>query len=132
MAVEENLNNKYLYKLFILILKFIPSIIAMIHLLSTILSYFSIDLVILSYIGSISLLPLLFMYLASYVFKFCSYHRMFLYYSVIINSLNIYDYYIGIPISNMEIIMVHIIISIIFSFIITYLYLKEQKNVRNT
>jgi hypothetical protein len=125
MAVEENLNNKYLYKLFILILKFIPSIIAMIHLLSTILSYFSIDLVILSYIGSISLLPLLFMYLASYVFKFCSYHRMFLHYSVIINSLNIYDYYIGIPISNMEIIMVHIIISIIFSFIITYLYLKE-------
>ena len=132
MAVEENLNNKYLYKLFILVLKFIPSIIAMIHLLSTILSYFSIDLVILSYIGSISLLPLLFMYLASYVFKFCSYHRMFLHYSVIINSLNIYDYYIGIPITNMEIIMVHIIISIIFSFIITYLYLKEQKNVRNT
>lgn len=132
MAVEENLNNKYLYKLFILVLKFIPSIIAMIHLLSTILSYFSIDLVILSYIGSISLLPLLFMYLASYVFKFCSYHRMFLHYSVIINSLNIYDYYIGVPISNMEIIMVHIIISIIFSFIITYLYLKEQKNVRNT
>jgi hypothetical protein len=125
MAVEENLNNKYLYNLFILILKFIPSIIVMIHLLSTILSYFSIDLVILSYIGSISLLPLLFMYLASYVFKFCSYHRMFLHYSVIINSLNIYDYYIGIPISNMEIIMVHIIISIIFSFIITYLYLKE-------
>jgi hypothetical protein len=125
MVVGENLNNKYLYKLFILILKFIPSIIAMIHLLSTILSYFSIDLVILSYIGSISLLPLLFMYLASYVFKFCSYHRMFLHYSVIINSLNIYDYYIGIPISNMEIIMVHIIISIIFSFIITYLYLKE-------
>ena len=40
-------------------------------LLNAILSYFNIDLVILSYIGGVSLITILFIYVASYTFKFC-------------------------------------------------------------
>ena len=58
-------------------------LLAFITLLNSILSYFNIDLVILSYIGGVSLIPILFIYITSYTFKFCEYHRMFLHYIVV-------------------------------------------------
>ena len=58
-------------------------LLAFITLLNSILSYFNIDLVILSYIGGVSLITILFIYVASYIFKFCKYHRIFLYYIVV-------------------------------------------------
>lgn len=48
-------------------------LLAFITLLNSILSYFNIDLVILSYIGEVSLITILFIYIASYTFKFCEY-----------------------------------------------------------
>ena len=34
----------------------------------------------LSYVGGISVISLIFLYLTSYMFRFCKYHRMFLHY----------------------------------------------------
>ena len=62
---------------------------------NSILSYLDIDVVILNYIGGVSILPLIFLYLSSYVFKFCEYHRMFLHYLLITDIINVYDYHIG-------------------------------------
>ena len=111
MAVEERLRNKTLYKLELYLLKVIPMLLALIAFLNTVLSYFDIDLVIWSYIGSVSLLPLIFLYMSSYVFKFCEYHRMFLHYVVVTNVLNVYDYYVGIPISDRELLVLHMIVA---------------------
>lgn len=127
MAVEERLKDKTLYKLELYLLKIIPMLLALIAFLNTVLSYFDIDLVIWSYIGSVSLLPLIFLYMSSYVFRFCEYHRMFLHYVVITNVLNVYDYYIGIPISDRELLVLHMIITGISLFIILYLYVKSTK-----
>lgn len=127
MAVEERLRDKTLYKLELYLLKIIPMLLALIAFLNTVLSYFDIDLVIWSYIGSVSLLPLIFLYMSSYVFRFCEYHRMFLHYVVITNVLNVYDYYVGIPISDRELIVLHMIITGISLFIILYLYVKSTK-----
>lgn len=116
-----------LYKCEILTLKVLPMLIALVHLLNTVLSYFGIDLAILSHIGSVSLLSLIFLYLSSYVFEFCEYHRMFLHYTVITNIINIYDYYIGIPISMRSLFCLHAIITGIFLFLILYFYVKCHK-----
>ena len=89
--------DKLLYKITVIVLKILPMLLAFITLLNSILSYFNIDLVILSYIGGISLIPMLFIYVASYTFKFCEYHRMFLHYIVVTWIINIIDLYIGIP-----------------------------------
>lgn len=43
MAVEENL-NKSMYKLLILMLKYIPMLISLVYVLNTALSYFYIDI----------------------------------------------------------------------------------------
>lgn len=100
MPVEESSVRKSLYKVFLLLLKFLPFLLALISVLNTVLSYFCIDLVILSYIGSVSLLPLIFMYLAAFVFKFCIYHRIFLDYTVVSTAITVYDYYVGIPVTD--------------------------------
>lgn len=101
--------------------------VALAYLLNAILSYFYIDITIFSHIFGVSLLPLIFMYISSYVFKFCSYHRMFLHYILIIDLLNIYDWYIGINISNRMLLLIHLILSGITLFIILYLYVKSNK-----
>lgn len=73
-----------------------------------------------------SLLPLIYFYIASYRCKFCEYHRMFLHYIVVNNVLTIYDYYIGIPISADYLLDLHLIIAAICLFIILYLKLKHE------
>ena len=57
---------KLLYKTTVIALKILPMLLAFITLLNSILSYFNIDLVILSYIGEVSLITILFIYIASY------------------------------------------------------------------
>lgn len=123
----EEVSRKRLHKVTIGSLKIIPMLLAAITLLNQVLSFFYIDWEILSYIGGISLLPMAFLYLASYCFRFCSYHRMFLHYIVVCNILTAYDYYVGIPISGVVLLLINLIIAGAFLFIILYLH---QKHVR--
>lgn len=129
MAVEERLRNKSLYKLQLYLLKVIPMVMAFICLLNTTLSYFDIDLPVLSYISSNSILTIIFFYVSSYVFKFCEYHRMFMHYNTLMWVLNIYDMYIGVPISDRSIFSIYLIITGIFIFIILHLYVKSHRKI---
>ena len=132
MGVEENsLRNKDLYKIELYLLKVMPMLLAAIYLINTVLSYYDIVLPALSYIGGLSFIPLLFMYISSYVFRFCSYHRMFLHYIVINYLINLIDYYYTLPISDWELLILHMSIAGISLFIILYLYVKSySKNVK--
>ena len=123
----ENLKSKTLYKIELGLLKVIRMILALTALLNSVLSHFGIDLYILSYIGGVSIFTMLFLYLSSYVFKFCEYHRMFLHYIVSTWIINIIDYYVGIPISDLEYLCLQMIIAGISLFIILYLYVKSHK-----
>lgn len=127
MKVEEKLRSKVLYKLQLLLIKVIPMVMAFIFWLNTLLSYINIDIELLSYIGSCSIITLLYLYTASYVFRFCEYHRMFLHYITTIWILSIYDYYVGIPINDLNLFLIYQIISGICLFIILYLYVKSNK-----
>lgn len=132
MGVEGNsLRNKDLYKIELYLLKVMPMLLAAIYLINTVLSYYDIVLPALSYIGGLSFIPLLFMYISSYVFRFCSYHRMFLHYIVINDLINLIDYYYTLPISDWELLILHMSIAGISLFIILYLYVKSHsKNVK--
>ena len=93
---------------------------------NSILSYLDIEVVILNYIGEVSILPLIFLYLSSYVFKFCEYHRMFLHYLLITDIINVYDYHIGFPLDDLEYLCLHMIVTAISLFMILYLYMKRK------
>lgn len=126
MAAEESL-SKSLYKIELYLMKIMPMLYALLSLLNTVLSYLDIDCVILSYIGSVSFITLLFLYITSYVFKFCEYHRVFIHYTTITWILNIIDLYIGIPISDVAYLGVQLIVAGICLFTILYLYVKSNK-----
>ena len=98
MGVAENLPSsrlqKSLYKIELYIIKIIPYILALFYLLNTTLSYFYIDIPLISYIAGVSLLPLLFFYITSFVFRFCIYHRLPIYYIFINWLITSLDYYL--------------------------------------
>lgn len=108
-------------------LKYIPMLITLFYIANTILSYFYIDIPALSNIAGMSLLPWIFMYVAATVFKFCAYHKMFLYYILVVDIINIADYYFGIPIGDLELFMIHGAITGVTLFIILYLYVRSHK-----
>ena len=110
-----------------MLLKVIPMITALGYLLNTILLYVGIDAFILSYFVGMSLLPWIFILISAFVFRFCIYHRMFLYYILSAEIINIIDTYIGIPISDFNLLIVHFIIAGVFLFLILYFYVNHCK-----
>ena len=125
VVVEKSKRSEY--KLLIIVLKFIPMLTALCYMSSTIFNYFGYNIEPLSNFGGMSLLTWLFIYLASIVFNFCSYHRVFLWYIFIDDLFNIIDYYITIPISTDSILMLHNILIGITLFTVLILYVKDNK-----
>lgn len=119
IVVEESLKSNTLRVK--RLLRYLPMIMAGLHLLNVILSYFDIDVSIISYLSGVGLIPLVFIFLASYMFKFCVYHRMFLWYIVANDIISWVDFNYGIPLSNWGYLVLHYIIAGIFLFIIIYL-----------
>ena len=76
MVAEARLKSKNLYKVELYLLKIMPMVIALAYLVNTVSSYFGVDIPILASIAGMSLIPLIFMYISSYVFKFCEYHKI--------------------------------------------------------
>ena len=127
MDVEVNLklSDFHKSKLFVGYLKILPMLIAGLYLLNTALSYFDIDWPIISYMANFFLW--LFVMVASYRLKFCEYHRMFLWYIFTNNILCIVDTEIGLPISNWNYFILHIIVAGIFLFLVLYFHQKCRK-----
>lgn len=120
--MEEKLSLK-LVKLFRLYLKLIPISLAILFAANTILGYFGIHFKIFAHIVIFILIS--FIYISSYVLKFCEYHRTFLHYIVIMYLLKCYDYYIGIPLNDFNLIVLYSIITFICLIIVIYLKIKH-------
>lgn len=134
MVVEENSKlQKNLYKIFLLFLKFLPFLIALCLVVNTVLSFFAIEAIVLTYISSVGLLPILFMYIAAFVFKFCIYHRIFLDYTVVSTAITMYDYYIGIPVCDAGIMTVQLalfFVAIVIAAICHLVKKHKRKNIK--
>jgi hypothetical protein len=125
MVVEEkSKESNNLYKVLLLILKYTPMVIAFCYMLNTV---FYIEP--LSNIAGVSLLTWIFLYIASVVFNFCAYHRMFLWYILIDDLLNIVDYYWQIPLSTDNILRIHNVLIGVTLFIVLILYVGNHKNI---
>lgn len=113
-----------IYKLELICVKYVPIIIALLSLLDNILMYYDISLDILSYIAGTSILTTIPMYISSYVYKFCKYHRMFIHYIVVNKVIAMVDNYIIIPLSDFYLLLSNMIIAGIFLFFVLYFHLK--------
>lgn len=108
------------YKLFLLRIKIIPMCMAFIFFINTLFSCFGIEIKAFNYIACIGYLPLFILYDISYILHFCEYHRIFLHYVLIINTINLYNIYIGIPIDNYDFLKIHIAITAVCLFLVLY------------
>ena len=104
----------------------IPYVLLICSILNTILSYVGIELEIISAIAGISFIPWLFVLLSSYVFKFCKYHRLMIWYCGFTEVLAWIDYYHKIPISDNVFFVLLLVILGIFLFLITYYKIKNK------
>lgn len=109
----------------IIFLKVIPMLLAGLAFANTILSCLDIETEWMHYVGGTSILTLAFLYMASYVFKFCEYHRMFLHYIVICNAINLIDYHYGLPVGDEEFVTLHLLLMFISMVIVLILFLKK-------
>ena len=125
MAAEVSL-TKHSIKLLVGTLKIIPMLLAVCETFNTVLYYLDINAPVLSFIGGTSFIPLIFIYLSSWVYHFCVYHRMFIYYVAVMHLINIIDYTIGIPIGYYAMLAFHSILISVFLFVTLYLYRKEK------
>lgn len=123
MAMEAKL-NKRLFKIELLYLKILTILIAGLHFLNIVLTYFDYDNLLFSYLGSTGFLPLLFIYIASHTHGFCLYHRLFIFYIGVNNVICYIDYKYGFPVDNRMYLLLHLVIS--FAFLVVILYLREK------
>ena len=118
--------SKRLYKVTLGTMKLIPMILALCAVLNTVFCFVGIKFDVLSLFGGISFLPLMFLYLTSYLFGFCRYHRMFLHYVLVTNVITLIEFYVGIPVSDEILMCIMSIITCVFLFLILYYYRREK------
>lgn len=119
--------DKVWYKIFLIILKYIPTIITIFYILNTFLSFVGIDTFWMSYISGVSILTWIFLYIASFVFKYCKYHRLMLYYIALNDIITIIDYHYNIPVEDKTLLMIHSILLGIFVILIVIKYVANHK-----
>ena len=110
---EEKLKSKSLYKILLLTIKYSPILILVVQISYSTLAYLNINNEWLSYIGSASAINIVYLYIASYVFRFCYLYRLSLHSIVLTNLLALYDTLVGIPISDLNILRVYLVILLI-------------------
>lgn len=127
MVKEENVkSNNVKNKIFLIITKFIPHISAFIYVVYTFLQFAGIDIIILGYLIDYSILSWIYIYFASLRFKYCYVHRLPLYYILINEILTISDYYLNIPVSEFNLLLLHIVIAGLLIFGYSYYYVKYK------
>lgn len=114
------------HKILILILKYIPMLLALLYVINTLLKWYNPALT-LGWLCGTSLISLIFLYIASYAFSFCSYHRIFLHYIAIIELINWLDWIFEFPLSIDIFILIQLFLFIICAFIALYLHMKENE-----
>lgn len=127
MEMEGKLKSSVNHKVFLLILKFIPHVIAFLYALYNILGFLEIDAVILGHLIHVSVFPWIFLYLTSKVFKYCYVHRLPLYYIAVCDIITIIDYYISIPVSDAVLLNLNIFLASVLIFGYTYYYLNIKR-----
>ena len=94
-------------------LKILPALMASSYLLSMITNYFGLGLQVILHFTGMVLAPILFMYIASYVFKFCAYHRLFVHYVLITEILTTLKWYFPTVITSSILINTNAILTIL-------------------
>lgn len=118
--------SKSTIKLCKIVVKYIPILIAIGYFITSITSCLGVFIGFIVPIYRLSILSFICLFACSKLLKFCIWHRLPLYYSILIDVINAIDYYIVIPILSKWMILIYLLITGIF--ILCGVYLKDRYN----
>lgn len=115
--------NAQTYRAALQMMKWLPAVMAVSYLANSAGVYGETMHAVVHYVGMF-LAPMGMLYVASYLFRFCWYHRIFIHYLMAKELVNITDWYVGIPITDEEMAELHKWITGVFLAvaITTYIY----------
>ena len=128
--------NKDLYKVDLFLLKLLPVIMVISHIIASygaifqVVSGAAIIIQIVSHYLGLVIAPIAFMYISSHVFQFCNYHRMFIHYIAVIELMNVTNWYFKIPITNELYNGIQVTITIVFATLAIIMYIKKRRQIR--
>jgi hypothetical protein len=76
--------------------------------------------------------PLVFIYLISYVFRYCAFHRMFIHYYAFIQLLNVIGHYNWLPTDGETTTLIHDSVTIVFIISATIMYVIKFRKAQCT
>ena len=126
--MEEKSEIKNLkHKSYLLLLKYLPHLIALLLVVYTLLQFADIDAIIIGYIINYILVG--YVYICSLIFKFCYVHRLPIYYYIVNELTSVIDnYVIQIPVDEKGLLGIHLTIIGIIIFCYTRYYLKYVRS----
>lgn len=113
------------HKIFISSLKYFPLIMAISYVASSILLFLGIP-ILCTWLWGTSLLSTIFILIASYTFKFCNYHRIFIYYSLGVEIFKNILFVVGVNVLTTYSLLLIIISFFIVCCIALYQHLKQN------
>ena len=122
---EKSSNLKH--KSYLLLLKYLPHLIALLLMIYTLLQFADIDAIIIGYIINYILIG--YVFICSIIFKFCYVHRLPIYYYIVNELTSVIDnYVIQIPVSEKGLLGIHLTFIGIIIFCYTKYYLKYGRS----
>lgn len=112
------------HKLALICVKYIPPIAALVDLISIILVFMDMGSFMLDYVFGTSVISLVPMYIMSYAFKFCKYHRMILNYILANRIVFLVDSLFKLSVEDISLFLIYLGIAGIFLILIIHDYLK--------
>lgn len=120
------LRNKRLYKIFISLVKYLPSVLMIIQIIAIALNYLGISALLLNCVGGVSILFMVLLYFISYIFRFCYLYRIPLIYNLIVIILSVMIVTGTLPIDIMDLYRIYGIFTGVFVSLFIYLMYKNR------
>ena len=127
MVKEDRSKNLLSHKSLLILIKYIPHIIAIAYAIYTFLGIFGIDYNVFGCFFHVSFLTWIILYCLSIVFKYCYVHRLPIYYIGANELITCLDYYLDIELDYFTFITISLLMSCILIFGYTYYYINKLK-----
>ena len=126
------MENRNLNKIFLIYTKYSPHFIAFVYMIYTFFGFCGIDCNLIGCFSHVSFLIWIQLLFTSFRFQYCYVHRLPIYYIGINELITSLDYYIGIPINVLNLLILHLllIIVLIFGYSFYYIEIKNKRKIK--
>lgn len=129
---QTTLHSKSVYKTTVKLLKLLPMIMVVSYFLMLLLFYTADRYIVIPHVLGTVIAPLVFIYLISYVFRYCTFHRMFIHYYAFIQLLNVIGHYHWLPTDGETTTLIHDGVTILFIICAVIMYVIKFRKTECT